>query len=132
MSLLPHEFSDVIPVRYHGRLQESELPVLNNVIQRLLLLLQEDDLSVNLHKVVELVRHDAVLSNCLFRMAHSAAGSSHDQDIEHAIKIIGTSRLRECVLAIGVVSACKKMRSPFNLWTYWISAATRAKIAPSL
>jgi HD-like signal output (HDOD) protein len=130
MSLQPSDFLDDIPSRYHAQFRHhAEIPILREVIQRLHLLLIADDLTVNIAKITELVRHDAVLTNLLLRLSHSVVAGQSTDDVEHAIRMIGIGRLRDFVIAIGLMAACEKLHSSFSLWTYWVSAATRANFS---
>jgi HD-like signal output (HDOD) protein len=123
----------LVPEALRERFERKiDLPTLPEVIRRVLGLLSGDQ--VALQPVINLVRRDAVLSGRIVQLANTAAFSarSFGTDVDQAIILIGTARLRMLVTAVGAISACAHLTPRFSLWSYWVAAATRAALAQQL
>lgn len=120
-----------VPKKFVSTLGNAiELPTIPRVIQRALEMMS--DANVDLRLVANLLSHDAAVSAKLMRLSSLAAFGGYifgKDNVEQVCRLLGFSRLRKLLIAMGIMTASEPLLGEANYWGYWTAAATQANLA---
>ncbi len=111
-----------------------ELPSFPTPVMNVLAKLRDPDCPI--HDLAEDLEVDPGLHVKVLRTVNSVAfGLSHKVcSLEHAVSLLGRSRLESLVLSVGVKESLDREQTPdwFDMHNFWLSAARRATLAREL